>query len=46
MFYEEFILKRHQENPIIKPADFSGAEAIWKNNSTDFSAPQIRLLSW
>ncbi|MCK4401020.1 hypothetical protein KAW08_01800 [bacterium] len=28
VFYKEFILKRHPENPIIKPRDFPGAGAV------------------
>ena len=45
MFYEEFILKRHQENPIIKPADFPGAEAIMNPGQTMYNGKTILLVS-
>lgn len=44
MFYEEFILKRHQENPIIKPADFPGAEAIMNPGQTIYNGKTILLV--
>ncbi|MCK4308193.1 glycoside hydrolase family 130 protein [candidate division WOR-3 bacterium] len=45
MFYEEFILKRHPENPIIKPADFPDAEAIMNPGQTVYNGKTILLVS-
>ncbi len=45
MFYEEFILRRHPENPIIKPADFPGAQAIMNPGQTMFDGKTILLIS-
>ena len=45
MFYEEFILKRHPENPIIGPKDFPGAEAIMNPGQTIYDGKTILLVS-
>ncbi|MCK4423340.1 MAG: glycoside hydrolase family 130 protein [Candidatus Omnitrophica bacterium] len=45
MFYEEFILKRHPENPIINPADFPGAEAIMNPGQTMYNGKTILLVA-
>lgn len=45
MFYEEFILKRHSENPIIKPADFPGAANIFNPGQTMYEEKTILLVS-
>ena len=44
MYYEEFILKRHPENPIIKPKDFPGAEGISNCGQTMFEDKTILLV--
>jgi predicted GH43/DUF377 family glycosyl hydrolase len=44
-FYEEFILKRHPANPIIKPADFPGAEAIMNPGQTMYNGKTILLIA-
>jgi beta-1,4-mannooligosaccharide/beta-1,4-mannosyl-N-acetylglucosamine phosphorylase len=43
--YEEFILKRHPENPIITPKDFPGAEAIFNCGQTMYNGKTILLVS-
>lgn len=45
MFYEEFILKRHPENPIIKPIDYPGAEGICNCGQTMYKGKTILLVS-
>ena len=45
MYYEEFNLKRHPENPLIKPCDFPGAEAILNPGQTIFDGKTILLVS-
>ena len=45
MFYEEFILKRYPKNPIIKPADFPGAEAIYNPGQTMYDGKTILLVA-
>ncbi|MBN1674673.1 MAG: glycoside hydrolase family 130 protein [Kiritimatiellae bacterium] len=41
----EFILKRHAGNPIITPADFPGAKAVFNPGQTTFEGKTILLLS-
>lgn len=45
MLYEEFILKRHLGNPIIKPADFPGAEGICNCGQAMYGGKTILLVS-
>lgn len=45
MFHEEFILKRHSENPIIKPKDFPDAEAVFNPGQTMYEGKTILLVS-
>jgi beta-1,4-mannooligosaccharide/beta-1,4-mannosyl-N-acetylglucosamine phosphorylase len=42
--YNEFILNRHQNNPIIKPADFPGSYAIFNPGQTKFNGKYLLLL--
>ncbi len=43
--YEEYILKRYPDNPIIKPEDFPGAEAIFNCGQTMYQEKTILLVS-
>ena len=43
--YEEFILKRYPDNPIIKPEDFPGAEAVFNCEQTMYQGKTILLVS-
>ncbi|MCK4401062.1 glycoside hydrolase family 130 protein [bacterium] len=45
MYYEEFILKRYSGNPIIKPKDFPGAQAIMNPGQTMYDGKTILLVS-
>ncbi|MCX7015813.1 MAG: glycoside hydrolase family 130 protein [Candidatus Sumerlaeota bacterium] len=45
MLREEGLLKRHPANPIIKPADFPGTEAIFNCGQTMYGKKTILLVS-
>ena len=44
-FSNRFILKRHPENPIIKPRDFPGAAAVFNSGQTMYKGKTILLIS-
>ena len=44
MSYNEFVLRRHPENPIISPSDFPGAYAIFNPGQTMFDGKYLLLL--
>jgi predicted GH43/DUF377 family glycosyl hydrolase len=45
MHYEEFILKRHPKNPLITPADFPGAQAVFNPGQVQCGDTTILLVS-
>ena len=45
MYSKEFVLKRHLENPIIKPMDFPGAAAIFNPGQTMYNEKTLLLVS-
>jgi len=45
VYYEEFILKRCGENPIIEPKEFPGAEAVFNCGQTMFGSQTVLLVS-